>query len=370
MRLIQHLINRKIWQKLLIVVLVLALPLTALVVVYLNGHREQAALISQETDGLDYLEALGPFFEFVPQHRGLASRFLSGDASQKEAILAHQKKLDRAVQAMDAVDQRLGPRLEVGDRWTKIRTSWLELKTQVFQLPAEESFARHTHLMANVLALVNHISEKSNLNIDPVVANNYLLNNITRQIPVLTEFIGQSRAFCLHLATKKEATRQEKDQVLILIGRIQAFRSQSDGVIQSAVNLDSGLAKTVGEKQQAAAKALDSFLELITKGIVQGAENHDTGKAPIKIPPGAVWNESTAAISAYLAEGDASLSAIRANLLARSKEASTSLILLAALFVKLLGMKADLALQQPRHHFLLLLPACFAIHDHSQRSQV
>jgi len=344
MRLIQHLINRKIWQKLLIVVLVLALPLTALVVVYLNGHREQAALISQETDGLDYLEALGPFFEFVPQHRGLASRFLSGDASQKEAILAHQKKLDRAVQAMDAVDQRLGPRLEVGDRWTKIRTSWLELKTQVFQLPAEESFARHTHLMANVLALVNHISEKSNLNIDPVVANNYLLNNITRQIPVLTEFIGQSRAFCLHLATKKEATRQEKDQVLILIGRIQAFRSQSDGVIQSAVNLDSGLAKTVGEKQQAAAKALDSFLELITKGIVQGAENHDTGKAPIKIPPGAVWNESTAAISAYLAEGDASLSAIRANLLARSKEASTSLILLAALFAAVIVVTGALVL--------------------------
>src|SRR5262245_61903321 len=168
--------DAKIWQKLSIIALVLAVPLITLAFFYLKGAREQVQAVDNEVAGLEYLEALYPVAEYLPQHRGMSNGFLRGDESFKDAIIARQKDLDRTVTTMDAIDARLGRSFDTVDRWAKIRSGWSELKAQVFMLKPADSFERHTRLMDDVLALVTHVTEKSGLSVDPVATNGYLLD--------------------------------------------------------------------------------------------------------------------------------------------------------------------------------------------------
>ena len=72
----------KIWQKLALVALVMAIPLGALMVLFVGSRNEQIDAARAELTALDYEASLRRLLETLPKHRDLMNTVLSGDTSK------------------------------------------------------------------------------------------------------------------------------------------------------------------------------------------------------------------------------------------------------------------------------------------------
>ena len=98
--------NLKIRQKLMVVASILALPIVVLLYLFADSRDRQITRSNEELQGLEYVAALRPVLEHLPQHRDNAFAILNGDESMREGLEGVRKKLEADIAAVDAVDER------------------------------------------------------------------------------------------------------------------------------------------------------------------------------------------------------------------------------------------------------------------------
>ena len=100
--------NLKVWQKLLVMGVILMLPFGAVtwrMVSSINALGTEFA--RQESRGLEYDSPLLALLKDLQEQRGLTSIWLSGDASFKARVDAKRLDVEKDVRTVDEVDQRL-----------------------------------------------------------------------------------------------------------------------------------------------------------------------------------------------------------------------------------------------------------------------
>src|SRR5262249_52987670 len=120
----------------------------------------------REIHGIEYYMPAISLMQNLQQHRGMASAWLSGDASYKEPLLAKKAELDGDLRRMDAVDGRIGRAIGTSEQWTLLRAACVDLLEKTPSLSAGESFARHTRLIGDVIGLIQQVGDASSLLLD------------------------------------------------------------------------------------------------------------------------------------------------------------------------------------------------------------
>jgi hypothetical protein len=109
--------NLKVWQKLLVMGVILMLPFGAVtwrMVSSINTLGTEFA--RQESRGLEYYSPLLVLLKDLQEQRDLTSLSLGGDASIKGRLDAKRLDVERDVRMLDEVDQRLdGTRTRPGE---------------------------------------------------------------------------------------------------------------------------------------------------------------------------------------------------------------------------------------------------------------
>ena len=132
----------KIWQKLALVALVMAIPLGALIVLFVQSRNEQIDSARSELTTLDYEASLRRLLETLPKHRDLMNAVLNGDMSKMGLAESAARKVDEAFAETNRVDEAQRQKLVSGDRWNSLKTRWTELKAQARTLQAKDCFNR------------------------------------------------------------------------------------------------------------------------------------------------------------------------------------------------------------------------------------
>ena len=213
--------NLKIWQKLLLVTGLLALPILALVVFFVDARQRQIVHSREELDGLDYIVALRPALEHLLQHRDASFAVLNGDESQRDSLDTLRKKIDADITAIDAVDDRLGKALRVSGNWQSLKASWRQLQPQAVAVFPKESFTRHTAVLNQTLELFRLAGENSNLRSDQQMEFFYLADTLIAQVPQISEQLSQLRSAGALLASRGRATPEESAQISFLMRLVE-----------------------------------------------------------------------------------------------------------------------------------------------------
>src|SRR5688572_18968809 len=109
--------NLKVWQKLGLMGVVFLIPLALLTwrtVVLIDEFRIEVSRL--EARGLEYYAPLRTLLRDLQQHRGMASAWLSGDASFKEKLAVKRSEIERDLRSIDAMNQQQSV-LQIGERW-------------------------------------------------------------------------------------------------------------------------------------------------------------------------------------------------------------------------------------------------------------
>ena len=97
----QFLNRLKLWQKLALLVVAMAVPTALLGVFYLSGANAQVALASDEIEGARYVQSVGAVLAEASNHRSRLFALLTGDAARRDEVSSSETEMDKLVAAVD-----------------------------------------------------------------------------------------------------------------------------------------------------------------------------------------------------------------------------------------------------------------------------
>jgi methyl-accepting chemotaxis protein len=166
----------KIWQKLALVSALLAVPVFALLYVFVAGQDRRIAHTQRELDGLEYVSALRELMELTGA---------PGDSS---------RATDAALAKVDAVDARLANDLGVAGKWPEIRKNWRN--------------------PAALQQWIVQIGENSNLRADEARDVFALADTVLSHGPVVTEAVQNLQNLGQTVSSRGSATGDEAGRIL------------------------------------------------------------------------------------------------------------------------------------------------------------
>jgi methyl-accepting chemotaxis protein len=293
-----NLLNRlKVWQKLALLVAALGTPTILLAYLLVAEKNLAIDFACKEILGTQYLQSARALLQHLAEHRGMSNVYLNGDASFKEKLAAKQNQLAEDIKAMDAVDAQYGGLLDSTASWQAIKADWQNLGTRVFDLTAQDSFARHTALLEKLLDLTTQVSITSNLVLDPDSDSYYLMDVAVNRLPFLVEHLGQLRGMATGIVARRRITEDERFQLTKLLGQLDmmregvqsslelAFKSngslkpaleaRQDAIMAAAAEIAQGSADLAQrtEEQASALEETASSMEELTSTVKQSADN-------------------------------------------------------------------------------------------------
>ena len=192
----------KLWQKLAVLVVAMAIPSALLGVFYLSGANAQVALAQDEIDGARYAQTLGAVLAEIANHRGRLFAVLAGDTARRDALGASDLEMDKDIAAVDASDARVGGRFKVSETWLGIRADWLRLKAEGLKLAPDEAVNRHTELIQRLSKLSETVAARSGLTVDPSAQTAVLIDIAIRDVPSALIESGDVRWYAARASIK------------------------------------------------------------------------------------------------------------------------------------------------------------------------
>ena len=220
----------RMWQKLALLGVVFLLPFAAVTYRYV---REVNALsvdfARHEIAGINYLKPLRDLLQNVQRHRALSQAVLNGDTTLSDELASTKVALEASLVALEKYD--------ASGAGKNLDTNWAEISGKVHRflesaplLSPQDNLSAHNKIIAELLAYLVEIGDKSKLVLDPDVDSYYLMNVSIFQAPQLRELMSQTRALAIHAAANHRLTAQARDDLLGHLALITYFR---DNIVDS-----------------------------------------------------------------------------------------------------------------------------------------
>ena len=165
--------------KILLVAVVPLIPLGLVTWGYVDIQRGQVAFSAAERDGVAYLRPLLDLTVRTVDARHLA--VLGRDPSGAG--------VDRAVTAVNAVDARYGASLDTTDGWKAAKTALRDASEARGPVDALATYDKATAALINV---INRVSDRSNLTLDPDLDSYYVMDTLVFRLPILLDTSGNA----------------------------------------------------------------------------------------------------------------------------------------------------------------------------------
>jgi methyl-accepting chemotaxis protein WspA len=206
--------NLKVWQKLAVMGTIFMVPF-AVVTFKMTSSINAMGLESArlEVRGLEYYGPGQALLRNLQLHRGTINAALHGDQSFKDAAATKRSEIESSLAAMDNVDRRAGSSFGATEEWAKVRAGVTDLLRRAPELSADESFARHSSVIASVIAFLAHVGHTSRLTVDPDIDRKRLVDVLVFDGPELSEALARARGFGAGVAVGRTRTPEQFERL-------------------------------------------------------------------------------------------------------------------------------------------------------------
>ncbi|WP_426191734.1 methyl-accepting chemotaxis protein [Massilia sp. DWR3-1-1] len=216
--------------KALLICALFLLPIFMLSRAHLARVADDSNFSQREILGVQYNRVLVPLIELAQQlRRDAAANAAGAGAVPLEPTHA---ALDAAYASLATIDQALGATLDTGSARAAALDAYARLK-QASPADADSLFAAHTSHVKALIALLQAVTDNSNLTLDPEIATFYLMDAAFFRIPDIVETTAQLRATGLSVQRSGAITAPQQRALSELIA-VAEFQQ---------ANMASGLAK-------------------------------------------------------------------------------------------------------------------------------
>ena len=246
----------------------------------------------KERLGVKYNQALRSLLENAIEHRHLSNKYFDNQTNLKEKITIEQSQIEADIKSIDEVDRQLGATLKTTQQWTTLKQNWHNLKGKILSLKRQESFEAHTKLIDELLLLMLHVGDTSNLITDPVLDAYYLMDAVVTKLPPAIATTARVRDLNTEIVADTKISENEEAQITILSSSIKSPIDAIQRGMQVAFGFNPQLKPKLEFKTQTALTTNNEFLNLVYQQMRSGQN--------IVVQPADYFTSGTKAIEAQL----------------------------------------------------------------------
>ena len=198
----QFLNHLKLWQKLLLLVVAMAVPTALLGAFYLSSANHAVSQARNELEGAHYAHSLGAVLAETENHRSELFALLTGDQSRAADVAASEARMRKLMRRVDAVNATAGRALGVRRSWQAVEQDWNTLTAGESKLTADQAVSAHDVLIAKLVNLGHIVATRSALNVDPSPQTAALIQVATRDVPGALIAAGEVQWYATSAAIK------------------------------------------------------------------------------------------------------------------------------------------------------------------------
>lgn len=252
--------------------LIFIFPFALVVYQLISEIDNKIEFAQKEKQGLAYNHPLKNLLVSMINHRTQVDRYFNGDKSLAPEIIIQGEKIETVIQNLDAAEQQLTPQLQVSPQWLKIKASikdnWKNLQTEQFNLSPAQNREIHTKIIHNILDLIAHIGDISNLILDPSLDSYYLMDTLVNQLPLTLENTAQAKDLGIRITTQKKMTESEQARLLIIQSLIAPPLQQVNRGLQVSANINPQIQPQLSASIDPNFKNIQNFINLLNQEII------------------------------------------------------------------------------------------------------
>jgi methyl-accepting chemotaxis protein len=255
----------KLWQKLAVLVVAMAVPSALLGIFYLGGANAQVALAQDEIEGARYMQAVGAVLAEAANHRSRLFAVLTGDSAGRDEVSSSETEMQRHMEDVDASDAKVGAKFKVSEAWQSIKSDWDRLKSEGAKLSPDEAVARHNSLIDHIQKLGEAVAARSGLNVDPSPETAVLIQIATRNVPGALIASGDVRWYAARASIKGYLGGDDRMAIQLYH---DAFAEHFDAAARDLERASEDAKTHVRPKVEAARSAFASFFAVVKEKIL------------------------------------------------------------------------------------------------------
>lgn len=258
--------------KLSLIAILLIIP--SLVLLGMFNHEKNVSIEFSEKElrGIEYLTPLKQLLVQLSEHRSLVDNYLTADSGGRDnaAIIQNSKSVGYALSAVETIESRYGIEFKSDELFKKIQQNWNKLDQQSLQLSAQESFSQHGQLIEAVNELMVHVSDQSNLTLDPDVDSYYLMSLVSIQLPELIDHTSELRSVGVREAKRGGMLAGDaKIDLAVLNQHISDRVSELEHNFSAVYQANQSLKEVFATNQDDFSLSLSKITEIVKKDIYQ-----------------------------------------------------------------------------------------------------
>lgn len=249
--------------------LFLGIPIIILTFILLTNLNEEVNGNLERHKGAKYNQLLKNLLQDVQQHRGITVSFLNGDKTFEVKMKDKQTEIVESFHAIKQYDQLVGKALNTTDSLTKLDEEWQAIVKEIDNMTAMKAFEIQNEYIISLTDMIINNADSSQLYLSSKEYMYYMINDLTKTLPNLTESLGQMRALGMNVLSKHNMSEAEKTQFISLTISIkQALKDLEHGADVTFSNNPS-LKKQYEKENEVVISGTNSFLEFVSTQFIQ-----------------------------------------------------------------------------------------------------
>jgi len=255
-------------KKFILIGIILIFPLAITLYLFVEELNADISFTQKELYGLEYNIELRVLMQHMQEHRALSTAYLSGDTHFKTQMLDEELTIVDSVGGIDTIDKKYGTLFSTTEKWNSLKNRIKDLILHGWNLKTSDNFNIHTAINSDIISMISHVGDTSNLILDSELDSFYLMYEVVKWIPRHAENMGKMRGLGTGIATRRIITPDERDELKILYSLVtDSFDASSQG-FQTAFNQNGNLKQELERLVQDAEIATNSLLEMLSKRII------------------------------------------------------------------------------------------------------
>ncbi len=228
----------------------------------------------REARGVTPLVALQEVVRLTQQHRGVSAGMLGGNSVLAGKWPATRDALEKAIQATDAGLKAASASTRIESAWAAHKQRWNTLAQAVAakQLNPADSSARHTQLIAGLLALNTNLLDDYALSLDPKADSHALIMGSFVSAPGLAEKLGQLRAQGTGFLATGNLPPESRVSLSATQGRATELFTELTGNLNNATAANPVLRAELTAKAELLQKMIGKTLAMADRDLIKASE--------------------------------------------------------------------------------------------------
>lgn len=300
--------NLPIGRKLGLVLALMAVPVVILGLLFVQARNEQIDTANAEVGGVEYISVVRGLLEGIPQHRNMVNAVLNGDTTERSRAEQVQTTIDRSFSALEAVNAKY-PSIGASDKVAQLKRNWQDVRLGSMKMSVKESIDAHNRVMGDVVELVRHVGDKSNLIMEPDLDSYYLMDTVVNQLPNITDRMSRLGYLAGNAVVRKSP--EDRLQAQVLSDNVDTMIQGMQRNLGVAFGVNASLEPKVNPAVVSAVRGADSWIRPLREGNVERFGAVDRA-----------MQSANSAVAPFFALYDSALPALKASIEARSARLS------------------------------------------------